>query len=180
MWARVLFLAALVLFAAGCDRKIEPFVPGEKPEQPDLSRIFPEGAEADARIPTEPPPAPARGAPPVTSSAPPIQGTIRLAPELRGRVPEGAVVFLIARAEGGGPPLAVVRIEAPDFPLDFSLGPGDRMVAARPFIGPLRITARVDADGNASTRSPGDLAGSAPGVHDPGARGVAVLVDEVL
>jgi len=34
--------------ALGCDRAVEPYVPGEKPEQPDLSRIFPEGAERAA------------------------------------------------------------------------------------------------------------------------------------
>ena len=181
MWARVLLVAALVLGAAGCDRKVEPFVPGEKSEQPDLSRIFPEGAETTAKIPTEPPPAPARGAPPVASSAaPPIRGSIQLSPQLRDRVPEGAVLFLVARSAAGGPPLAAKRIEVLDFPLDYSLGPDDRMVAARPFVGPLRITVRVDADGNASTRNPGDLVGSAPGLYEPGARGVAVLIDEIL
>jgi len=40
-------LVAAATFA--CDRAIEPYVPGEKPEQPDLSRIFPEGAERAAQ-----------------------------------------------------------------------------------------------------------------------------------
>ena len=36
-------LAALLACAAlaGCDRNVEPFVPGEQPEQPDLSEIVP-------------------------------------------------------------------------------------------------------------------------------------------
>ena len=48
---------------------------------------------------------------------------------------------------------------APSFPLDFSLGPEDRMIQAMPFAGPLGLSARIDADGNATSREPGDLQG---------------------
>ena len=77
-------------------------------------------------------------------------------------------------------PLAVVRIAEPSFPLAFSIGPDDRMIAARPFAGEIRITARVDADGNATSRSPGDLQGEAEGSHAPGATDVEVVIDQVL
>ena len=39
--AAILSLVALL----GCDRNMEPFAPGEEPRQPDLSKIFPAGAE---------------------------------------------------------------------------------------------------------------------------------------
>jgi cytochrome c-type biogenesis protein CcmH len=178
-------VAALLL---GCDRKIEPFDASEEPRQPDLSKIFPEGAERAAQVGPGLPPAPGtppgRGAPSLAAESSrdqgaPISGTVSLADGLPA-ASDGAVLFIIARHGEAGPPLAVKRIPAPSFPLDFTLGPEDRMIQAMPFAGPLRITARLDADGNATTRDPGDLQGSAPGTVDPGATGVAVRIDEVL
>ncbi len=193
-------IAAWMLVAAlafACDRAIEPYVPGEKPEQPDLSRIFPEGAEraaqkggeAKAGMPAAPGAMPAapgdpsdRGGPPVAGAAgAPLSGTITLAPAFERKVPAGAILFLIARkGEGGGPPLAVKRVEAPTFPMEFTIGPGDRMIQAMPFEGPLQLSARLDADGNAMTRAPGDLQGQTPAPHQPGDRGIAIVIDEVL
>ena len=155
--ALALPLLLSVALAGGCDRRIEPYDPDEKVEAPDLSRIFPAGAERAAQAPGEAPP-PTRGAPPpgargatppgatAASAGPPVRGTIRVAPELADRVPRDAVLFLIARAQRPGPPVAVKRIPAPRFPLDFELGPDDRMIAAVPFVGPLMLSARVDAD----------------------------------
>ena len=92
----------------------------------------------------------------------------------------GSVLFLIARSGEAGPPLAVVRIQDPGFPLDFEIGPDDRMIPSIPFAGPLRLTARIDADGNAMTRDAGDLTGAAIGSYDPGARDVEILIDQAL
>ena len=177
-------LAFATWAAVGCDRGVEPFDPAEQPRQPDLSRIFPEGAERSAR------PAPmaaaqgvatgSRGAPPVASSAKPIQGIVTVAEALSSRVPAGAVLFLIARSGASGPPLAVKRIDSPRFPLDFTIGPDDRMITAMPFAGPIRLTARVDSDGNVTTRTPGDLQGAAEGGFHPGDTGVALVLDESL
>jgi hypothetical protein len=165
--------AVAALSLAGCDRRIEPFDPNEEPKQPDLSRIFPPGAEQAEAQPVLP-------SPPGAAEEP-IRGTVALAEGLGTGVPEGAVLFLIARSGGaGGPPLAVKRIPAPRFPLEFSIGPDDGMLQSLPFQGPLRISARVDSDGDASSRHPGDLQGSAPGAYEPGASGVSLVIDEVL
>jgi hypothetical protein len=102
-----------------------------------------------------------------------------VAAELEDRVPQGAVLFLIARRGGAGPPLAVERIASPRFPVEFSLGPEDRMIQTLPFAGELQISARLDADGNAMSREPGDLEGRAPQPVSPGATGVSVVLDEV-
>ncbi len=83
-------------------------------------------------------------------------------------------------AAPGGPPLAVVRVPNPSFPLRFSIGPDDRMIQTMPFAGDIQISARVDADGNAMTRSPGDLQGASGIPNAPGDRGVTLLIDEVL
>lgn len=185
-WVATALVLAVCL---GCDRNVEPFDPEEQPAEPDLSRIFPEGAQEPAQGPPTLPPAPGRGAPPLAAAAPgagaaadgpPIQGTVSVPEELAGRVPQGAVLFVIARRGGAGPPLAVERIASPRFPVEFSLGPEDRMIQTLPFAGELQISARLDADGNAMSREPGDLEGRAPQPVSPGATGISVVLDEVL
>ena len=166
----------LLLALCACDRNVEPFDPNEQVAKPDLSKIFPEGAERSGDGPAMPGAAAAAS----PSSDQRLRGTIRIAAELEGRVPAGAVLFLIARASTSGPPTAVRRIEGPSFPLEFSIGPDDRMIAAVPFEGPLRLMARVDADRNAMTKNPGDLQGEAEGVFSPGARDIQIVIDEVL
>jgi hypothetical protein len=175
-------LVVLLVGAAACDRNIGPYDPNEKVEQPDLSKIFPEGAErsGDAQAMRGVMPEAPEPAPPAAGAGEPLRGTIRLSGELQGRVPSGAVLFLIARTGGGGPPTAVRRIERPSFPLDFEIGPGDRMIEQMPFAGPFELVVRVDADHNAMTRNPGDLQGEAEGSFAPGASGIEIVIDEVL
>ena len=188
MGSRTGSLAALLLavaMLAACDRNLEPFDPAEQPRQPDLSKIFPAGAE-DAPSAPEPslelPPPPAMRDEPALAaeSGEPIRGTLRVAPELQAAQPSGAVLFLIARTATAGPPLAVKRIEAPRFPLDFEIGPADRMLSSVPFAGAVLLTARLDADGNATSRTPGDLQGTAGQAVSPGASGVEIVLDQKL
>ena len=180
---RLLLALCLSAALAGCDRNIEPFVEGEQPSQPDLSAIFPEGAEraaapmGDVQLPEQPQRG-GRGADP-SSEAPPIRGVIRVADALRDRVPAGGVLFLIARAGAAGPPLAVQRVAEPRFPLEFALGPEHRMIQTLPFAGEMRLTARLDSDGDAGSRTPGDLSGEAAGAFAPGATGVELVLDEI-
>jgi cytochrome c-type biogenesis protein CcmH len=174
-------LAGALVLATACDRRVEPYVPGEEPEIPDLSRIFPPepAVESPAEgAPAEPPPPP--GAQRAALSGPPVRGSVVLSRELAAAAPARGVLFVVARSPGGGPPLAVKRIEAPRFPVDFELGPDDRMIQTLPFRGPLILTARLDGDGNASSRSPGDVQGSVPAPVNPGDTGVRIVLDEPL
>jgi hypothetical protein len=182
MMARCLIsLLILLALAGGCHRNVEPFDPDEPVVEPDLSAIFPVGAErSNAPRGDAPAVMPMGGRRGAAVTGPPITGQVLLAPELVLRVPEGAVLFLIARTSGSGPPAAVKLIPAPEFPLAFELGPDARMRHEMPFEGPLQLTARVDADGEAATRTAGDLQGVAQGTHRPGATGVTILIDEVL
>ena len=191
-------LAAIVaaIVASGCDRAVEPYVPGEQPSQPDLSRIFPEGAERATKEGPTPGQGGARPGMPGGSGgrggsqvagggggddAAPVSGTVSLSPELARKAPAGAILFIIARGgQQAGPPLAVKRIESPKFPVEFSLGPDDRMIKQMPFVGPIQLSARLDADGNAMTRAPGDLQGQAPEAHQPGDTGIEISIDQAL
>ena len=177
----IISLLLPLALAGGCHRNVEPFDPDEQVVEPDLSAIFPEGAERSKAASGEARPAMPMAGRRVTGVAgPPITGQILLAPEFAERIPRGAVLFLIARAGRSGPPVAAKLISAPEFPLAFELGPGDRMRREMPFESPLQLTARVDADGDAATRAAGDLRGVAEGDYAPGATGVTILIDEVL
>lgn len=168
----------LLLLVVACHRNVEPYDPNEAVVEPDLSAIFPEGAEranAAAESPRAMMPMGARGG---SARGAPVTGQIVLAAEFEGRVPAGAVLFLIARTEGVGPPVAVKRITDPRFPMAFELGPDD--MHEMPFTGPFQLTARVDSDANAATRTDGDLQGSAQGTYAPGATGVTIVIDELL
>lgn len=181
-WRRSAGLLAVAVLWVACDRNLAPFDPDEEPRQPDLSRIFPKGAEQrnEARLPVAPTPAPARGSAEQGEVGEPIRGRVSVAPELAARVPPGAVLFIIARSAAAGPPLAVKRVRDPRLPLEFRLGPEDRMIQSMPFKGPLQLSARLDADGNAMSREPGDLLGEVPGPVTTGAQGVEIVIDRSL
>jgi tetratricopeptide (TPR) repeat protein len=95
-------------------------------------------------------PAPARG------GGRRVAGTVDIEPSLRSTVAPGAVLFVFARAAGaaGGPPVAVKRLP-PTFPAAFELTEADSMMG-QPFPDPLLIEARLDSDGDPTTRSPTD------------------------
>ena len=193
-WLSMLSLFAWVGLLPSCDRNTEAFVEGEKPRPPDLARIFPESDPSSQRPGLAPPlpPASGRGAAPVQrqnptrapaqGSADSISGSITLAPELGAAVPAQAVLFVVARAAGvqAGPPMAVLRIPNPSFPMAFEIGPENVMIPSMRFQGPIDLTARVDGDGNAMTRLPGDLSGGADQTHAPGSSAVRLVLDQKL
>jgi len=163
------FAVALVGLTA-CDRNIAPFVPGEEPSEPDLSRIFPAPEDETS---------PAAGAMP--SRSPTVATSGRPGASVRGRVslanpagPRSGTLFIIARRQGvaGGPPLAVLRVASPSFPLAFEIGPDQIMMPGTLFEGPMSLSARLDSDGDAMTRDPGDPATVRPVAVAPGTVGV--------
>lgn len=184
--AAVLLAAALAPGGLGCDRAIEPYS-DDPVEAPDLSKIFPPGAE---RAPQDGPmggAAPDRGAPPPPPPSPagetaaaPVSGTVSVDPALEGRISRRAVVFVMLRMGEAGPPVAVKKIESPQFPLAFEIGPDDRMMQGMPFTGPFQLSARIDSDGNATTRLPGDLQGTYPTPVTPGQTSLHLHIDHPL
>lgn len=180
--------ASLVLALSGCDRNLEPFDPEETARAPDMGQIFPEGSQQGpglgAPTPAAPPFAAARGNPPTAqpraqvAEGAAIRGRVHLDPDLEGGVTGEGVLFVIARSAGSsaGPPLAVVRIPGPRFPVDFEIGPGNVMISGVRFEGPIALSARLDRDGNAMTRAPGDVQGALPRSVVPGAT-VEIVLD---
>jgi hypothetical protein len=156
----------LLALVVGCSQGVEPFDAGENPQTPQAA---------------SPSPSPTTTATPAAGSGSQnLEGTIQVVPPLVEQIPDGAVLFLIARNAAAGPPLAVKRIPAPKFPFVFSIGPDDRMIQAMPFQGPIHLSAKIDTDGNAMTRTPGDLQTNSDQAYEPGDRGITLLIGEVL
>ena len=98
-----------------------------------------------------------------------VGGLITIAPSLASQVKAGAIMFIVARPDDGtdkrNPAVAVRRITVTGsdaFPFRYELGAGDSMMAGGALSGRLRIEARLDGDGDALSRQPGDLQGRTP------------------
>ncbi|MGH7845331.1 MAG: tetratricopeptide repeat protein, partial [Candidatus Binatia bacterium] len=90
-----------------------------------------------------------------------ISGTVSLGNGVKHQTDGNAVLFIIGRPaqSGGGPPLAVKKIERPRFPVAYSLSQENVMMPGGSFSGKVAISARLDKDGNPTTRQTGDLTG---------------------
>jgi hypothetical protein len=90
MKIRVWLLIAAAVWAVGCNRNIEPFDPDEEPREPDLSKIFPAGAQPPPNQAGLPPsPGGDRVAPPVApATGGTISGVVFISSELSEQVPE--------------------------------------------------------------------------------------------
>ncbi len=164
--------------SVGCDRNIAPFVPGEEPRRPDLSRIYPAPDQAPVVARNSAPAGLAESATADASVGRPgaaVRGNVNLADAKGGRT---GTLFIIARRQGavGGPPLAVLRVPDPRFPLAFEIGPDQVMIPSMRFEGPIALTARLDFDGDAMTRDEGDLQTRTPEAVVPGSVGVELLL----
>lgn len=98
---------------------------------------------------------------PVAAPAPagaPGSFTVRIDLGPGATVAPGSVLFVSLRQGESGPPAAVKRIAGPTFPLTVMLGAADSMLG-RPLPDAGTITARLDADGNVSTRAAGEPEG---------------------
>lgn len=68
-------------------------------------------------------------------------------------------LFLSARPVKGGAPLAAKKIVDFKFPQSFILDDTNVMIPGTKLEGEIEITARLDQDGDAMTRTPGDVSG---------------------
>lgn len=84
-------------------------------------------------------------------------------------IPDGAMLFVIVREAGfeTGPPVAVKRVPAANFPVTVTLSEADSM-GGESLPGLIRLDARIDRDGNPLTKDPGDPVASEDNVR-PGA-----------
>ena len=108
-----------------------------------------------------------------------VELEVSLAPELATQVRQDAPLFILARQiDTPGPPLAVVRRQVSDLPLQLVLTDADAMAPGRVLSAhdSVEIVARV-ALGGTATAQPGDLAGSKIVASDGSAM---ILIDSVV
>ena len=147
-----------------------------------LARVFAQisapsdepGAEVPAEHPEVPPPAMGEG----SGAAPPSSAQLVVVVDLpKGlTVPDTAILFVIVREAGleTGPPSAVKRVPAVNFPITVTVTEKDSM-AGEGLPGLVRIDARVDRDGDPLSKDPQDPMASEENVRPGGAQVLLVL-----
>jgi cytochrome c-type biogenesis protein CcmH len=109
-----------------------------------------------------------------------LSGRVSLAPDLAARVSPDDTVFIFARAaEGPRMPLAILKRQARDLPITFTLDDSQAMSPQMKLsnFASVVVGARISKSGNATPQS-GDLQGQAGPVAHPGAQ-VDLLIDSV-
>jgi cytochrome c-type biogenesis protein CcmH len=109
-----------------------------------------------------------------------ITGKITVDPKLKTKLDSKAVLFIIARPGGGGPPVAVKKIDQPVFPLTYTLGAENAMAQGVALTGKLTLSARLDTDGNPMTRDPGSVMGEHKTPVEVGSKNVDFVMDQVV
>ena len=150
---------------------------------------------ADVAAPATPPPQAAApgsnnglpaGHPPITADGAgatggTIEGRLELGPNATAHVKTGDTVFVIARNGTTNAMVAVVKLQAPDkFPLAFKLAPQNVMMAGGSLSGPIKLSARVDKDGDAISKQPGDVVGEVAQAVQVPAKDVVLTLNQVL
>ncbi len=116
-----------------------------------------------------------------TAAGPGVRGSVRLAPALAAQAQPDDVVYVIARAaDGPRMPLAVLRKQVKDLPLEFRLDDALAMSPAMKISAFPRIVvdARISKSGQAQPAA-GDLAGRSAAVANDAA-GVIIEINEVV
>jgi hypothetical protein len=124
--------------------------------------------------------------PSVPSTSGMIYGQIDLKPELAKKVKPGSVLFVIVRrymSNGGkGMMIAATKqagITSAKFPYRFVVKQTDAMMGA-PLAGQVQVSARIDQDGDAISKQPGDLTGTSKQAVMVGTNPVSFTLDQSL
>ena len=134
------------------------------------------GKEKLAQLPRDPEPVKAK-----TDVAKAITGKVSLSPGMSGKVSPTDTVFILARAaEGPKMPLAVLRKQVKDLPLEFSL---DDSMAMQPQLklsgfDQVIVVARISKSGTPMAQ-PGDMQGLSAAIK-PGTKGLNIVIDSVV
>ncbi|MBI2989489.1 MAG: cytochrome c-type biogenesis protein CcmH [Deltaproteobacteria bacterium] len=159
-------------------RLLQSMPPGAEKDQ--LQKTIAEISERASRQKGDSKKAATGASPPLSQG---IRGTITVDPKLKSKIDGQLVLFIIAYSAGStaGPPLAVKKIEHPVFPLTYALGPESVMMPGLSLSGKVRVTVRLDKDGNPMTKEAGNLAGEFK--KNPvaiGSQNVDIVIDRVL
>ena len=110
-----------------------------------------------------------------------IDGRIELGADLAGKANAGDAIYVVARNAATGSIIAVSRVVAPEkFPVPFSLSGQDVMHTQTALTGKVKVEARLDKDGDAMTKNPGDVVAEATDLVRVPAKDVVLTLNKVL
>lgn len=127
-------------------------------------------------------PAAALEAPAADAQGTALDIIVALSPSVAARVTPGSVLFVFARtAEGSGPPVAVKRLPAADFPVSLQLSDADGLMPAQRLSQQSQVSlmARISRTGDAAAAS-GDFEAEPLRVDVRDGRRASLLVDRVV
>ena len=172
--------------------RLEPNAPFSQSVRNNIAEARAAAGMPAARPADQPPAAVAAGprqaTPPPGAAKPPasdagagsISGVVRIAPEIAKAVSPTDTLFVFARAaEGPRMPVAILRAQAKDLPLEFTLDDRSSMIAGMKLSDQKQVVvgARISKSGSA-TPQPGDVQGYSAPVA-PGARGLHIVLSDV-
>lgn len=184
---KALFLAGTHAFDkkdyAGAVKFWEKAAKSAPPENAFVQQIQPALAEARqlAGLPAAPLPLDGAAKQPAASGKGSVSGTVTLAVALAKQANPEDTVFVFARpAEGSRMPLAILRKQVKDLPLQFTLDDSMAMSPANALSGATKVIvgARVSRSGNAMPQ-PGDLMGQTA-VVNVGTNGLQIEIKEAV
>ena len=110
-----------------------------------------------------------------------VTTSVRLDDKVKDKADPLAVLFVIARNEQGQI-VAVKKLFPPfQYPLSVALTAEDSMIAGTELSGKLKLTARLDKDGNANPAQAGDILGrSNPEWVQVGDKAVKIVLNEAV
>jgi hypothetical protein len=177
--ARLTISAALLVATGACNKQDEA---GKASGVPPMANAPAAPAPAPA-VPAPPPaPPPAAADKPADPNAK-ITGQVVLSPALKSHVTPTDVLFVVARRIPDNPSargslVAVKKVSAAKFPIDFELSAADMPFQNGAFDGDLELWVRDSKSGDPIMRRKGDLFGKLPKVH-VGARDVKLPLDQL-
>jgi len=143
---------------------IEAAIKAHPEEEKRIREVFAAMQKPATQLPADHPPLPGSDVTMPAAAAgtsKPIHLTLSLDPSAS---PRSGTIYVIARGNDGGHPIAVRRIDTNDFPVTLDFGAGDSMMGGT-LPDKIRIEARLDSDGDAGTSSPADPRAFADGVR---------------
>jgi hypothetical protein len=116
-----------------------------------------------------------------------IRGMVVLSPGLESSVKPGSVLYVMVRRFAGpggakGVLLAAKKLSVAGpgaFPMPYEVTQRD-VKAGSPLAGVVQVSARIDGDGDAITKLPGDLEGASPSPVPVGTSGVRIVMSRKL
>jgi cytochrome c-type biogenesis protein CcmH len=161
--------------------RMRPLVPADSPYGQSVASSIAEARKLGGIDGAVAPPAPPAHMAAAAAGGARITGVVTLAPEVAAKAKPDDTLFIFARAASGPRmPLAIMKRQVKDLPVEFSLDDSMAMTPAMKLSNfpEVVVGARVSQSGTAAPRS-GDLEGLS-GTIKVGAKDVAIVIDKVV